>query len=247
VLPTGASPLHQQFEPLYAMTPHLSYPFIIQNGSERFMIMESNEAQGLFLWRCAGSQVSYVKTLMTRPAIDATVYQDQDQDQRWWLFCTFADDRPEERLHLFYADSLLGEWTPHPMNPVKRDRSNARPAGALFMADGKLMRPAQDSSRTYGGRLVINHVVTLTPDAYAEDVMRILEPPSDYYVDGFHTLAAAGDYTVIDGKRWHRGPISLACRVTAKVFKLYRHRQLKRFRIGEAAFSSPERRLHLRG
>lgn len=198
---------------------HLSYPNYVQDGTTHYAIMESFEAGGLFLWRRDGATWHYVKTLLTRPAIDATIYRDVD---RWWLFCTFADDGPDERLHLFYADSLLGEWTPHPMNPIKNDRANARPAGALFVVDGQLIRPAQDSSVTYGGRLILNHVRTLTADVFDEVPYRIIVPQSKYYKDGIHTITAAGQYTIIDGKRWHRGLSNLPCRVSAKLFKIYR-------------------------
>lgn len=45
---------------------------------------------------------------------------------------------------LFFADSLTGEWTPHPTNSVVSDVRRSIPAGKLFEQEGKLMRPAQD-------------------------------------------------------------------------------------------------------
>jgi hypothetical protein len=223
----GYNPIEARFEPVITAPVHLSYPCFIKDHGEVYGLVESHEAGELALWRRKGNRWLFEKTLLARPSIDATLYRDS---RTWWLFCTFADDNADERLHLFHSDSLLGDWTPHPMNPVKQDKSSARPAGALFMVDGQLIRPAQDCSETYGGKITLNRVVTLTTEAFVEETYRVLGPNSDYYVDGIHTIADAGDFTLIDGKRWLYGPGVLACRVIAKLFKIYRRGRAGLFR-----------------
>jgi hypothetical protein len=228
VVHSGDDPSKVRFKPFATggfACAHLSYPFFIQDGSTQYVTMESYEAGALYLWRRDGQQWRYERTLLERPAIDATIYRG---DRYWWLFCTFADDGADERLHLFYSESLLGDWISHPMNPVKSDRANARPAGALFLVDGKLIRPAQDSSVTYGGKLVLNHVLALSTEVFKEVPCRTITPQSEYYTDGIHTIAGAGTYTVIDGKHWHHGLGSIASRITAKAFKIYRRRGTNR-------------------
>jgi hypothetical protein len=201
-IPKGADPLTARFKPQFVAPAHLSYPFVVQEDGQSYLVMESFEAGGLFLWRKTDTGWHLEKTILNRPAVDATLYRD---DQFWWLFCTFQDDQPNDRLHLFHSPTLHGEWTPHPMNPVKIDRSSARPAGALFVVDGDLIRPAQDCSQTYGGSLMLNRVVSLTPDNFEEVPYRQIRPVAGYYSDGIHTVAAAGEYTIVDGKKWHRG------------------------------------------
>jgi hypothetical protein len=225
IVEAGDDPLNAKFRPHIRSSAHLSYPSYIREGDTTFATMESFEVGELFLWRLNGSQWRFEKTLLARPAIDPTIYHD---GELWWLFCTFADDRPDENLHLFYAKSLLEEWVPHPSNPIVSNRANARPAGELFQVDGMLIRPAQDSSITYGGRLILNRVITLTPDTFNEVPFRTITPQSDYYADGVHTISAAGDYTIIDGKRWHRGFGNVGRRITAKALKMYRMTVLRR-------------------
>jgi hypothetical protein len=221
----GTNPIGAQFKRHIAGSVHLSYPVVATENSVTYAIVESHEAGGLFLWRQDNGQWHYVRTLMTGPVVDATLYHD---GQLWWLFCTFGNDGPNERLHLFYSRSLLARWTAHPANPVKTDLGSARPAGTLFQVDGKLIRPSQNSVKTYGGSLMLNHVVTLTQQAFAEIPLRQILPQSDYYNDGIHTIAAAGDYTLIDGKRWHFGVANLPRAVLAKAFKLRRSRRAGR-------------------
>jgi hypothetical protein len=85
---------------------------------------------------------------------------------------------------------------------VKVDVRSARPAGTPFVVDGTLYRPAQDCSRTYGGRVTINRVLILTPLAFREEPFAFVDPdPEGPYPDGLHTLSQVGNVTLIDGKR----------------------------------------------
>jgi hypothetical protein len=71
-----------------------------------------------------------------------------------------------------------------------------------FLHQDKLFRPAQDSSKTYGGRVIINQVNRLTPTEFDEEEASIVNPdPSSQYPHGMHTLASMGDVTLIDAKR----------------------------------------------
>lgn len=68
--------------------------------------------------------------LSGRAAIDPTLWRAHD---RWWLSCTFRDDGPDSRLHLFHSAQVRGPWMPHRLNPVKDDFGSARPAGPTVL------------------------------------------------------------------------------------------------------------------
>jgi hypothetical protein len=68
--------------------------------------------------------------------------------------------------------------------------------------EGRLYRPAQDCSETYGGAIAINEVEVLTTDRFRERVARRVRPePGSRYPAGRHTLSAMGSQTLVDGKR----------------------------------------------
>jgi hypothetical protein len=135
------------------------------------------------------------------PARDPTVFS---HEGRWWLICTLRGDRD---LHIWHADELEGPWRPHDGNPVKSDIASSRPAGQPFMLDGELCRPAQDCSRTYGGRVVIQRIDALDERHYEETTIATLEPdPTGPFPGGLHTVSALGDSTLIDGCRWTFSP-----------------------------------------
>ena len=181
---------------------HLSYPFLLHEDGVAFCVPESHQARRVALLRAARFPTRWVEDtvlLADFAGVDATPVR---HDGRWWLFTADHDRQDQERLFLFMADALRGPWRPHPGNPVKTSRRSARPAGRPFVHEGVLYRPAQDCTRTYGGAVVLNRVVELTPERFAEEeVVRIAPDPASPYPDGLHHFVPFGELTVIDAKR----------------------------------------------
>jgi len=124
-------------------------------------------------------------------------------DGRWWLFAASMEQGGVSNLHIWYSPDLFGEWTPHPCNPVKTDVRSSRPAGTPFLHEGKLYRPAQNCSVTYGGGVAINHIKRLTKDEFEEEVVTQLHPEKPgLFPLGVHTLSAIGNQTLVDGKTY---------------------------------------------
>lgn len=179
---------------------HLSYPFVFQSGDDILMIPETSANKAVELYRCTRfpHEWIYEKTLMSDISItDATVHFD---GRSWWMFATVGAEGSYawDELHLFMADSPTGEWTAHQNNPVKRDPRTARPAGPLFKRDGRLIRPTQDCSITYGGAVALCEVKTLTPTAFEEQEVARLAPERFGDAVGLHTLSASSRLEVID-------------------------------------------------
>lgn len=183
---------------------HLSYPQVFEYEGRTLCIPETQGAREVALYELQRFPDQWVKvaTLLSDClVVDATVFR---HGEYWWL--AGASDPGGAHLgadlHLWYATDLLGPWTPHAANPVKTDVSSARPAGATFVSEGVLYRPAQDSSQTYGGRVVINRVVALTPETFREEPVAFVAPDAGGpYPDGLHTLSGVGGVTLVDGKR----------------------------------------------
>jgi hypothetical protein len=193
----------QWSQPYKAIDPgtHASYPYAFRQGERIYCIPETYEAEAVKLYAAREFPTSweYVGTLLEGiAAVDSTVFE---HGGLLWLFCT-TREASATRLYAFYATDLLGPWHPHLCNPIKIDVRGSRPAGPPFVHEGALYRPAQDSSRTYGGRVVIHRILELTPEHFAEEPARYVEPdPQGPYRDALHTMSFAGSYCVIDGRR----------------------------------------------
>jgi len=123
---------------------------------------------------------------------------------RWWLFATIK--RPGgsswDELCLFHAPERFGPYAPHPLNPVARDVRRGRPAGRILERDGRLFRPAQDSSGHYGRALALMEITRLDPEGYAERPACRLEAalaPGSFCL---HAFEAQGSLEVVDGQRF---------------------------------------------
>jgi hypothetical protein len=187
-------------------TSHMSYPYILEYGGEIFCVPETSEAMEVSIYKL--NQVTEkwqkVKTIIKNfSAVDSTIIK---YGELWWLFCTKAnsnDQSHNNELYIFYADDLMGEWHSHLLNPVKIDIRSSRPAGTPFKFGGNLYRPAQDCSKTYGGRISLNKINRLTPCEFMEETVKYIEPNKDSaYPDGVHTISSAGEITILDGKRF---------------------------------------------
>jgi hypothetical protein len=182
---------------------HVSYPMVFSWNGEWYMIPESAAQRTIELWRCGGAadRWEFDRLLMDGVlAVDSTIAEIAG---RFWLFtCIAADEHlPCDELSVFWADSPVGPWRPHPRNPVVSDARCARPAGKLFFREGKWFRPAQDCTGHYGRRIEIREIVRLTADDYCERPAWTIEPDWSPGLVATHTLNTADDLTVIDGCR----------------------------------------------
>ena len=173
---------------------HLSYPCVFEWDSEIYMIPETRANRSVELYRATRFpfEWEFDRNLLTGVrAADATVARIGD---RWWMFANLqGPDEPDsleswEDLYLYFADSPLGPWTPHPRNPVKSDVSSARPAGRPFEWNGVYYRPAQNCSRGYGSSISINRIETLTTEEYGEHEVARIMPEWMPGLIGVHTL-----------------------------------------------------------
>ena len=180
---------------------HLSYPFVFEHEDALYMIPETAQAGTVELYRCEEFPLRWRREKILIEGVrlaDATLHRGAE---RWWMFANGAAGSSrvfDDELHIFYSESLLGEWRPHARNPVKSDARCTRPAGRLYWRGGALYRPAQICAPAYGAGLSINRVLRLTPHEYAERQVERVLPDHARGLLGLHTLNCAGELTVVD-------------------------------------------------
>jgi hypothetical protein len=199
---------------------HLSYPYLLFSDDSWYCIPESAGNRKIDLYQIdkSGGGIQHVKTLLDEiDAVDPTLFF---YNGLWWLFFT-RKYLSDTHLFAWYSDRFSGPFEPHKNNPVKSDVRASRPAGTPFLYNGSLFRPAQDCSLTYGGRIIILQVVKLTPEAFEEKWVTSIEPfNNSAYCKGTHTIAWAGNYTVVDGKRFVFDRFHFSRQLRRKVHKI---------------------------
>jgi len=179
---------------------HMSYPYLLERAGEIYCIPETARAREIMLFKAEEFPHKWVKCcklVSDFPGLDNTVFE---HGGRWWL--ASVDLQQQASLFIWHAPDMFGPWTPHSGNPVKRDIASVRSAGTPFVHHGFLYRPAQDCSRTYGGRIILNRILRLTPDEFKEEPAALIEPFAGPYPYGLHTISSLGKITLLDGKRF---------------------------------------------
>lgn len=182
---------------------HLSYPLLIEDGGELWMIPESTGNGDVALYKCIEFPAKWERhaTLLSGVSFsDATPIQ---HDGLYYLFGTSRDGRGgySDTLSIYYSTHLLGPWQPHASNPVLVDRASARPAGNFVKRNGQLWRPVQDCTNGYGAALGLAQIVELSPTSFKQVVRHTLQPGSAWRGRKLHTLNRSGNLEVIDGSR----------------------------------------------
>jgi len=187
---------------------HLSYPFVFEWNDNYYMIPETSEKRTIELYECINFPYEWkfrMNLMENVIAADTTLFYDQE---KWWLFTGITENEgtfPLVELFLFYSEELFTkDWTPHPLNPVISDVKKARPAGRIFIDNGKIYRPSQDYSNLYKWGFGINEILQLSKNGYLEKEVVKINPDWNKKIEFIHTFAQAGSLTMIDAcqKRW---------------------------------------------
>lgn len=179
---------------------HLSYPCVVPQNNDLFLLPETAGANRVELYRFTGFpwEMELVASPVEGvPLVDTTpIYL----DGHWYFFTTTTE--PFLETLLFSATRLEGPWTLHPCNPVSTSIKSSRSAGQLFWRNGRLFRPTQDCSVRYGYAITVNEVTTLTPDSFAEHQVSYIAPSWRPNLLGTHTWNESPAFQVLDGIRY---------------------------------------------
>ncbi|WP_269515964.1 hypothetical protein [Brevundimonas subvibrioides] len=224
---------------------HLSYPGLVVDGDELFMLPEGHKSGALHLYRCIRFPDRWERLpepVLRAPAIDASVVRHGD---RWWMFYALPGpgDRAMRELHVAHAEVLTGPWIQHAANPVARGFAQGRPGGTAFEIDGRLHLPIQDCSSTYGAAIDLLRIDTLTPDVFGATVIRRFEPGHLLagYGNGLHTLSGDDTVTCIDVKSIRTSPAEGWIKAQYKVRRLLGLTRPRRRPVTDAATPRPQR------
>jgi hypothetical protein len=181
---------------------HLSYPFLLEERGEMYMIPETRGNRTLELYRATSFPTTWLPQAVLLTDVDVVDATIQKINGKLWMFAGISNGKFStcDELGLFFADALQGPWTPHPCNPVLSDVRRARPAGALFYEEGRLIRPSQDCSKDYGYALVFSEIATLSETEYEERPIGRMDPCVAQGHTGTHTYTRTEQFEIVDRK-----------------------------------------------
>ena len=145
----------------------LAFPCVFPWAGRVYMVPETWQAGAVRLYEAENFPFGWrpAADLVPGRFVDPSLFR---HNGRWWLFAE-SGATASDTLRLFFADDLFGPWREHPRSPVVRgDENIARPAGRVVVADGRILRFAQDDTPVYGNQVWGFAVTALTPERYGE-------------------------------------------------------------------------------
>ena len=148
---------------------HLSYPNVFKWKGEYYLVPESHQDLSVRLYKAEKfpSSWKYVGNLLSGYSFtDPSIFR---YNNKWWLFVSTP---ASNILNLYYSKNLLGEWKPHPMNPVIKFNAHiSRPGGKVIVYKGKPYRFTQDCDPSYGIQIFAFEISELTEKIYKEKIV----------------------------------------------------------------------------
>lgn len=156
---------------------YLSYPFIFEWNGDVYMLPEASKSGKLTLYKAIEFPLEWeaVSVLLDSPVVNPSIVQ---WEGLWYLFVT--DDTSKGRkmsgsasaieLHVYHAETPLGPWSSHFLNPVMvgNEGSGARMAGRVVLQGDKLYRFGQDCAGVYGRDVLAFRIDSLSPGDFVQ-------------------------------------------------------------------------------
>lgn len=182
---------------------HISYPFIFNENGTIYIIPEtaSNSRLSVYEYNRVERSLQFRKHILDIPILDATFLK---TDNKYWLFGVRKNNESDHHYEswVYTANDLLGEYTPHPMCPVKKGLKGTRAAGNFIEVDGTFYRPTQNCEEEYGKSIILYKIDELTPSQVSEtDHMSIALGGNgqNAKIKRIHTINVADGLMVVDG------------------------------------------------
>lgn len=186
---------------------HLSYPFIFSNGTDVYMIPECYQSNRLEVYRAVRFPDKWEPDhiILNNIALCDTNFFEFASKQFLLTMPLTTFPFCYNELHLYYQKE--NTWFPSAVNPVVFGADHARNGGSLFCDHGRIVRPAQDCSSSYGNSLRFYKIDQVDENRYDESILcswtinqiKTLGSPLNF--DGIHTFNTNRKYDVIDLRR----------------------------------------------
>lgn len=188
---------------------HLSYPFIFIENNKIYMFPEAAQSGRLscYEYNPVNQTINFLQEVINLSLLDSTILK---YNGKYWLFGTLSGKDSNKKLYLYFSNSLLGPYTPHPGNPIKNSSNGSRPAGNIIEVDSVFYRPSQNCENQYGESITLNKIKILNETSFVEEPYMLISINKDRDFNNkiftMHTINVVDDIIIVDGLKWIYSP-----------------------------------------
>lgn len=194
----------EQIDPVIEQPTHLSFPAYFREGGKVYIYPENTLSGKLTLFEYdeASGKATRVRDLSDRPLADAVLWKLNGRDV---ILATTAPDDSGKTLDIYPYPAVSDA---DPADRIAFQTNVARNAGAPFMAQGRIIRPAQDCTRFYGSCVVLQEMSTDQGQLQFKEIRR-LHSSFFRYSHAFHTFNVfENKYVAVDAEGFRKGLIA---------------------------------------
>lgn len=172
---------------------HLSFPAVLRYADNVFIYPENSESGNSVLYKydTVTDEMVPISLLSKDPLTDAVMFKYADTN---YLISTRVPEQNGRTVCIYQSADIISEYTE--VQQIKLNDNTARSAGDVFIADGKIIRPAQNCNGGYGVGLVFQELIRKADGCFfLEEIIRH-NPPAGYI--GMHTYNTYKGYAVVD-------------------------------------------------
>lgn len=188
-------------EPLIDTGSHLSFPAYFRRSGKVYIYPEQGATGSLYVYEYDEQTGKVEKRWMLNPhdLVDSAICILPNGEKV--ILATTAPKYNGDILDIYpYYDGDC-PMILDPIQQIKMQRKTARGAGLPFTYDGRLFRPAQDCTNTYGEAVEIQEIV-LKEGALEFIPRNLIHSPSKEWSGGFHTFNVfESKLIVVDAKK----------------------------------------------
>ncbi|WP_261857321.1 glucosamine inositolphosphorylceramide transferase family protein [Photobacterium sanguinicancri] len=204
------------FNELNRVKGHKSFPFMIEFNGELYCVPETLDLNEISLYKFNRQERCFKKESVI---LSGAQYNDsciKEVEGKYYLFTSIAS-APFEQL-LFCSEQLFGPYFSHPQSPIADSLNVGRNGGGILDNKDEMYRVTQDCEFTYGGKVNLVRIDTISPTEYKESFVKDIKPIVPF-PDGLHTLSYCDGIAVIDGKVTLRKGVNVFRKTVFKVMK----------------------------
>ena len=190
---------------------HLSYPFVFYEDSKIFIFPEAAKSGKLTCYEYdpVNESFKFLKDIIELPLRDSTIIK---YNNKYWIFGIIAEGESDYQLNVFFSETLLGPYSPHKNNPLRRGLNGTRSAGNFVEVDGNIYRPVQNCQNAYGESMIINKITELSTNNVSEEPYLSIsinkENRNNRGIHTIHTINQFENILVVDGEQWTLAPVA---------------------------------------
>ncbi len=150
---------------------HLSFPFIISQSREYFMIPETAELNEVAIYKSEIFPWKWKRhtQLLSGKYVDSHILV---HNEIYYLFTTEKVHTSERyALQLYTSKDLFNNFKIHPCSPIKMGKKFGRSGGHILQMNRKLYRFSQNCENRYGQELQQFEIIEITETTYQEKLI----------------------------------------------------------------------------